>query len=59
MGVVNHDVSSTVCSGLQAVSHAGIPDVSVVLAKRQVWTVYFILTEHTRAWLVGGSDGVV
>jgi hypothetical protein len=27
------------------VSHAGMPEVSVILLKMQVWTVYFILTE--------------
>ena len=48
MGVVNHEVSSTVCSGLQDSSHVGMPEVSLMLLKRQVSTVYFILTEvHT------------
>jgi hypothetical protein len=44
MGVVNHEVSSTVCMGLQALSHAGMPEVAVMLLKRQVSTMYFILT---------------
>jgi hypothetical protein len=45
MGSVNHEVSRTVCRGPQDVSHAGIPEVAVVFVKRQVWTVYFILTK--------------
>lgn len=49
MGVVNHNVSRTVCRGLQDVSHAGIPEVAVVFVKRQVSTVYFILTKDQRA----------
>jgi hypothetical protein len=33
IGVVNHEVSSTVFKGLQALSHAGMPDVSVYVVE--------------------------
>jgi hypothetical protein len=45
MGLVNHEVSRTVCRGLQDVSHADIPEVAVVFVKRHVSTVYFILAK--------------
>ena len=55
---MNHDVSRTVRRGLQDVSHAGMPAVSVMLLKRQVSAVYFILTESMRAQSVGRSDEI-